>query len=332
MDFLYQFFGWMLFHIYNIVGNYGLAIIVFTILVKVLLLPLNIKQTRSMKDMQRLQPELQKLNKKYKNNKEKLNEETLKLYKTFKVNPAGGCLPILLQFPILIGLYQTLLHPEQWVFVNGTITNIDMSFLWLHDNLSFLWVNGSYSLSTPDPLYILPILAALFTFITQKFTMASAPTTNPDDPNAKTQKIMLYVMPLMIGYISISMPAGVALYWVVQNVFTFVQQFIMMRMPEPDYSVEEAERRVREAEEERKAELAAKRAATNPNAQNANKKDKTDEPKKPLTRPASNKKIHSSKSYQPPAEQRKKPSVEIPERDEAQEEAYQKAKERYDNK
>ncbi|MBU4439813.1 MAG: YidC/Oxa1 family membrane protein insertase [Acetobacterium sp.] len=320
MDFLYQIFGWILFHLYNFIGSYGISIIVFTILMKVLLLPLNIKQTKSMKDMQRLQPELQKLNKKYKNNKEKLNEETLKLYKTFKVNPAGGCLPLLLQFPILIGLYQTLLHPETWVFVNGTITNIDMSFLWIQ------------SLSNPDPYYILPILAALFTFITQKFTMASSPTTNPDDPNAKTQKIMLYVMPLMIGYISISMPAGVALYWVVQNVFTFVQQFIMMKMPQPDYSIEEAERRVREAEEERKAELAAKRAATNPNAQNANKKDKTDEPKKPLTRPASNKKIHSSKSYQPPAEQRKKPSVEIPERDEAQEEAYQKAKERYDNK
>ncbi|MBI4857723.1 MAG: membrane protein insertase YidC [Acetobacterium woodii] len=320
MDFLYQIFGWILFHLYNFIGSYGISIIVFTILMKVLLLPLNIKQTKSMKDMQRLQPELQKLNKKYKNNKEKLNEETLKLYKTFKVNPAGGCLPLLLQFPILIGLYQTLLHPETWVFVNGTITNIDMSFLWIQ------------SLSNPDPYYILPILAALFTFITQKFTMASSPTTNPDDPNAKTQKIMLYVMPLMIGYISISMPAGVALYWVVQNVFTFVQQFIMMKIPEPDISIEEAERRVREAEEERKAELAAKRAATNPNAQNANKKDKTDEPKKPLTRPASNKKIHSSKSYQPPAEQRKKPSVEIPERDEAQEEAYQKAKERYDNK
>ncbi|MDO9491503.1 YidC/Oxa1 family membrane protein insertase [Acetobacterium sp.] len=320
MEFLYQIFGWMLFQIYGIVHNYGLSIIIFTILMKVLLLPLNIKQTKSMKDMQRLQPELQKLNKKYKNNKEKLNEETLKLYKTFKVNPAGGCLPILLQFPILIGLYQTLLHPETWVFVNGSISGIDMSFLWLQ------------SLSVPDPIYVLPILAALFTFITQKFTMAASPSTNPDDPNAKTQKIMLYAMPLMIGYISISMPSGVALYWVVQNVFTFVQQFIMMRIPEPDISIEEAERRVREAEEERKADLAAKRAAANPNAPKGNKKDPSDEPKKPLTRPASNKRIQSSKSYQPTEEQRKKPSVEIPERDAAQEEAYQKAKERYDNK
>lgn len=319
MEFLYQIFGWMLFQIYGIVHNYGLSIIIFTILMKVLLLPLNIKQTKSMKDMQRLQPELQKLNKKYKNNKEKLNEETLKLYKTFKVNPAGGCLPLLLQFPILIGLYQTLLHPETWVFVNGTISGIDMSFLWLQN------------LSVPDPIYVLPVLAALFTFITQKFTMASSANTNPDDPNAKTQKIMLYAMPLMIGYISISMPAGVALYWVVQNIFTFVQQFIMMQIPEPDISIEEAERRVREAEEERKAELAAKRAAANPNAAKGSKKEPGDEPKKPLTRPASHKKVHSSKSYQPQTEQRKKPSVEIPERDAAQEEAYQKAKQRFDN-
>lgn len=324
MDFLYQIFGWMLFQIYEVVHNYGLAIIIFTIFMKVLLLPLNIKQTKSMKDMQRLQPELQKLNKKYKNNKEKLNEETLKLYKTFKVNPAGGCLPLLLQFPILIGLYQTLLNPAQWVFTPDVF-----AALMLNNGFSFLWINN---LNQPDPYYILPILAALFTFITQKFTMAASPVTNPDDPNVKTQKIMLYAMPLMIGWISISMPAGVALYWVVQNIFTFVQQFIMMRIPEPDISIEEAERRVREAEEEKRAELAEKRAATNPNAQKGNKKNKESETKKPLTRPASNKKIHSSKTYQPPVEQRKKTSVEIPERDEAQEDAYQKAKERYDNK
>ncbi len=324
MEFLYQIFGWMLYQIYGIIHNYGLSIIIFTIFMKVLLLPLNIKQTKSMKDMQRLQPELQKLNKKYKNNKEKLNEETLKLYKTFKVNPAGGCLPILLQFPILIGLYQTLLHPDKWVFPEEVY-----KALLLNDGFSFLWINN---LSVPDPIYVLPILAALFTFITQKFTMAAQPATNPDDPNAKTQKIMLYAMPIMIGYISISMPAGVALYWVVQNIFTFVQQFIMMRIPEPDYTIEEAERRVREAEEERKAELAARRAAANPNAPKGSKNDQNNEPKKPLTRPASHKKIHSSKSYQAPVEQRKKPSVEIPERDPAQEEAYQKAKERYDNK
>ncbi|MBC3797762.1 YidC/Oxa1 family membrane protein insertase [Acetobacterium tundrae] len=315
MDFLYNIFGWVLFQIFEIVHNYGWAIIIFTILTKICLLPLNIKQTKSMKDMQRLQPELQKLQKKFKNNKEKLNEETLKLYKTFKVNPAGGCLPLLIQFPILIGLYGTLKSPDLWVF-HGTIGTFDMSFLWMT------------SLSNTDPYYILPVLAALFTFITQKFTMASS-TTNPDDPNAKTQKIMLYVMPIMIGYMAINMPAGVALYWVVQNMFTFVQQFAMMRMPEPDYSIEEAERRVREAEQERKAEIAAKRAANNPYDQKKDKKKSIpdDETKKPLTRPASGKKIQQKQ-----VQQRKKPTAEIPKRDEAQEEAYQKAKERYNNK
>ncbi|KNZ42558.1 YidC/Oxa1 family membrane protein insertase [Acetobacterium bakii] len=315
MDFLYQSFGWILLQIYNIIGNYGWAIIVFTLLIKAILLPLNIKQTKSMKDMQRLQPEIQKLSKKYKNNKEKLNEETLKLYKTFKVNPAGGCLPLLIQFPILIGLYGTLRAPDVWVFPNGAIEAIDMSFLWMQ------------SLSVPDPIYVLPILAALFTFITQKFTMSTS-NMNPDDPNAKTQKIMLYAMPIMIGYISISMPAGVALYWVVQNIFTFFQQFIMMRMPEPDFSVEEAERRVAEAERERREDLAAKRAANKPDGQKSNKQI---EKKKPLTKPASNKKVQHKKNYQKPVEERKAPITEIPQRDASQEADYQKAKERYDN-
>ncbi|WKY47748.1 YidC/Oxa1 family membrane protein insertase [Eubacteriaceae bacterium ES3] len=294
MDFLYQIFGFLLLQLYNLIGNYGVSIIVFTIIVKLLLLPLNIKQTKSMKDMQRLQPELQKLNKKYKNNKEKLNEETLKLYKVYKVNPAAGCLPLLLQFPILIGLYGTLRAPETWVFSNGMIDSVNMSFLWI-DNLN-----------SPDPIYVLPILAALFTFISQKFTMANS-SMNPDDPNAKTQKVMLYMMPIMIGYISIRLPAGVALYWVVQNIFTFVQQFVMMRIPEPEISPEEAERRVQEAEKERKADLAAKRSGM---SQQDNQNDKP-ERKEPLTKPATKKKIKSNNRN----ESRKKPVSEIPERD-----------------
>lgn len=297
MDFLYQIFGFLLLQLYNLIGNYGVSIIVFTIIVKLLLLPLNIKQTKSMKDMQRLQPELQKLNKKYKNNKEKLNEETLKLYKVYKVNPAAGCLPLLLQFPILIGLYGTLREPATWVFTGGMIDSVNMSFMWI-DNLN-----------NPDPIYVLPILAALFTFISQKFTMANS-TMNPDDPNAKTQKVMLYMMPIMIGYISIKLPAGVALYWVVQNIFTFVQQFVMMRIPEPEISPEEAEYRVQEAEKERKADLAAKRAGNS--LGNQDQKDKP-ERKEPLTKPATKKKIKSNTS-----ETRKKPVSEIPQKDEDQ--------------
>ena len=295
MDFLYQAFGWILFQVYNLIGNYGVAIIVFTILMKLLLLPLNIKQTKSMKDMQRLNPELQKLSKKYKNNKEKLNEETLKLYKVYKVNPAAGCLPLLVQFPILIGLFRALREPEVYVFLNGTYETINQAFLWIPD------------LGSPDPYFILPILAALFTFVSQKMTMAGS-MTNPDDPNAKTQKIMLYIMPIMIGYISINFPAGVALYWVVQNVFTFVQQFVMLRMPVEEISPEEAERRVKEEEKEKRKELAAKRAANNPYDQK--KKKEAREDKGPLTKPVTNKKV-SNKSAKP----RNKPISEIPKRD-----------------
>ncbi len=295
MDFLYQAFGWILFQVYNLIGNYGVAIIVFTILMKLLLLPLNIKQTKSMRDMQRLNPELQKLNKKYKNNKEKLNEETLKLYKVYKVNPAAGCLPLLVQFPILIGLFRALREPEVYVFLNGTYEAINRAFLWIPD------------LGSPDPLYILPILAALFTFVTQKL-MTAASASNPDDPNAKTQKIMLYVMPIMIGYISINFPAGVALYWVVQNIFTFFQQLIMLRMPVEEISPEEAERRVKEEEQEKRKELAAKRAANNPYDQK--KKKEVREDKGPLTKPVTNKKV-SKKSSKP----RQKPISEIPKRD-----------------
>ncbi len=295
MDFLYQAFGWILFQVYNLIGNYGVAIIVFTILMKLLLLPLNIKQTKSMKDMQRLNPELQKLSKKYKNNKEKLNEETLKLYKVYKVNPAAGCLPLLVQFPILIGLFRALREPEVYVFLNGSYEAINRAFLWIPD------------LGSPDPLYILPILAAVFTFITQKL-MTAASASNPDDPNAKTQKIMLYVMPIMIGYISINFPAGVALYWVVQNIFTFFQQFIMLRMPVEEISPEEAERRVKEEEKEKRKDLAAKRAANNPYDKKKKKEDRND--KGPLTKPVTNKKISNKSS-----KSRKKPISEIPERD-----------------
>lgn len=307
MDFLYKIFGQLLYYIYDFTGNYGVAIIVFTILMKLLLLPLNIKQTKSMKDMQRLNPELQKLSKKYKNNKEKLNEETLKLYKVYKVNPAAGCLPLLVQFPILIGLFNALKNPELYVFINGTQETIIHPFLW-SANLGIqdvgFWIPD---LGSPDPYFILPILAALFTFATQKL-MTAASASNPDDPNAKTQKIMLYIMPIMIGYISINFPAGVALYWVVQNVFTFVQQFVMLRMPVEEISPEEAERRVKEEEKEKRKELAAKRAANNPYDQK--KKKEAREDKGPLTKPVTNKKV-SNKSAKP----RNKPISEIPKRD-----------------
>ncbi|MGI6108608.1 MAG: membrane protein insertase YidC [Eubacteriaceae bacterium] len=238
MEFLYKAFGWLLYLIFQFVHSYGWSIVIFTIFWKLVLLPLNIKSTKSMKETQALQPEMQKLQAKYKNNPDKLNEETMKLYKVFKVNPAGGCLPLLLQLPIIYALFGVLRNPTQYVFTNGDVSAVAQQFLWIPN------------LGDPDPWYILPILCVVFTFITQKFTMA---TQNTGGGQAEsTQKMMLYTMPIIIGITAMGMPAGVALYWVVQNMFTFLQQYFMMRKPLATLDPKEVERRMAEYDAEEK--------------------------------------------------------------------------------
>lgn len=282
MDFLYQAFGWVLLQIFNLVGNYGIAIILFTILAKLILLPLNLKQTRSMKEMQAIQPELQKLQKKYKNNPEKLNQETMKLYKLYKVSPMAGCLPLLLQLPIIYGLFGALRNPDQWVSAGVG----EAGFLWLP------------SLSAPDPWYILPILCVLLTFITQKFMMSFQQGGDPT--MQQSQKMMLYIMPLFIGFAAISMPAGVALYWVVQNIFTFIQQFFSMRKPVDLVSPEEAERRLEEAKRQEKKDKKNVRQQQSEMREQAMMAQQGKSPKKesnvtrPKTKPASKKVVRQT--------------------------------------
>lgn len=305
MDILYSIFGSILLFIFNFVQNYGVAVILFTLLVKFILLPVNLKQTRSMKEMQALQPEIAKLQKKYKNNKEKLNEETMKLYKIYKVNPMAGCLPLLLQMPILIGLFNVLKEPLKWVFTDGNASAVSQPFLWLP------------TLSDPDPIYILPILCAVLTFLTQKFTMSVQ--GNADPAQASTQKTMLYMMPLMIGFFAFSMPAGVALYWVVQNIFTFAQQIISMRKPLAKVSVEEAERRLQEAKKEKiketketrrqQSEMRENSMMAQQGKDNSNKK----EFKRPKTKPASSKITKSDSASN--ANKNRKTITKIPTRD-----------------
>ncbi|MGL4547204.1 YidC/Oxa1 family membrane protein insertase [Eubacterium aggregans] len=282
MDFLYQSFGWVLLQIFNLVGNYGIAIILFTILAKLILLPLNLKQTRSMKEMQAIQPELQKLQKKYKNNPEKLNQETMKLYKLYKVSPMAGFLPLLLQLPIIYGLFGALRNPDQWVSAGVG----EAGFL------------GLPSLSAPDPWYILPILCVLLTFITQKFMMSFQQGGGPT--MQQSQKMMLYIMPLFIGFAAISMPAGVALYWVVQNIFTFIQQFFSMRKPVDLVSPEEAERRLEEAKRQEKKDKKNVRQQQSEMREQAMMAQQGKAPKKesnvtrPKTKPASKKVVRQT--------------------------------------
>ena len=183
-------------------ANYGIAIILMTILVKALMYPLTAKQVRSMKAMQELQPALKKLQKDYKNNPQLLQQKMAELYKEAGDNPLAGCLPLLIQMPILMGVYYCLY---------GYSYSGDPTFLW------------HTSLSDTDPLYVLPILSALTTYIQQKQTMASNGQDN------QQMKIMSYMMPLFIGWISLNFPSGLVVYWVTMNLCQIAQQWYMFR-------------------------------------------------------------------------------------------------------
>ncbi len=207
MDFLANIVQQVLTVLYNFtasvgIPNLGLAIVIMTIIIKLVMFPLTKKQIQSTKAMMSIQPKMKALQEKYKDDKQRLNMELANLYKTEGVNPLAGCLPLLIQMPIMIGIFYGIRdydyagHPE-----------IVTSFLWLKD------------ISLSDPTYILPVLSALTTFIQTKQTM-------PDTGNAQN-KIMMYFMPLFIGYISLTFPAGLVLYWVVMNIMQIAQQALM---------------------------------------------------------------------------------------------------------
>ncbi len=286
MGFLYKAFGWLLYLIYSLVQNYGWSIVIFTIICKLILLPLNIKSTKSMREVQMLQPEMNRLQKKYKDNPEKLNLEMQKLYKIYKVNPMGGCLPLLLQLPIIYGLFGALRDPLQYVFQSLPQAQAEAII-----NHSWYWIPN---LANPDPYYILPILCVVFTYISQKFTMSVQGGTQEQQ---SSQKMMLYLMPLMIGFFAMSMPAGVSLYWVVQNIFTFIQQYFMLRKPVKTLDPAEVEKALRDYDKEQKQIAAEKRTSAAQARQDMmdrqmGKEPKTDKKKTTVKMtPASGKKV-----------------------------------------
>ncbi|WP_108025877.1 membrane protein insertase YidC [Melghirimyces profundicolus] len=181
---------------YEVLGSYGLAILVATVLIRLLILPLTLKQMKSSRAMQALQPEMQKIREKYKNNQQKLQEETMKLFQKHNVNPLAGCLPILIQLPILIAFYQAIMT-DQHIF-----------------KASFLWMK----LGQADPYFVLPVLAAVTTYL-QSIVMGMG-----DNPQARA---FMYIMPIMIFVLSLSFPAALALYWVYSNLFTMVQYYFI---------------------------------------------------------------------------------------------------------
>jgi len=158
--------------------------------------------------MSELQPKIKEIQEKYKNDPEKISIKTMELYKEHKINPFGGCLPMLIQLPVIFGMFTALRNPGMYVFGSEEIyRSIDTSFLWLSN------------LSDPD-LWILPITAGITTYFSS-LTMATGKSDNP------TQKMMLYMMPVMIIWWGRSFPAGLTLYWVISNLFQVIQQVLI---------------------------------------------------------------------------------------------------------
>ena len=181
-------------------SNYGVAIIILTILIKIIFWPLGNISYRSMKEMQKLQPKINELKEKYKNDKSKIGQETMAMYRSHKVNPMSGCLPILIQIPVFIGLYNTLLYAIE-----------------LRHSPFFWWIQD---LSAKDPYYITPIIMGATQFIQQKMT----PTVG--DP--MQAKIML-LMPVVFTFIFLNFPAGLVIYWLLNNILSIGQQYYINR-------------------------------------------------------------------------------------------------------
>ncbi len=254
--------GKFLYWIYNTVAfeNYGLAIIIFTIIVRAALFPLTLKQYKSTGEMQKVQPLLKEVQRKYANDKEKLNQETMKLYQEHKINPAGGCLPLLIQMPILLTLWQVITKPLTFMlgFTTETVNKLattanvakntyreidtitDFINKGLGDqvgNLNMYFPSHAFGINlgtiptwhidklAADPskivLLILPLLAVATTYLTARMSM---PKTTDKAANPMGNS-MLYISPLMTLIFSFQFPAGLALYWIAGNIFAIGQQY-----------------------------------------------------------------------------------------------------------
>lgn len=187
----------------NFTGNYGLAIVLLTVMVRVVILPLTVYQTKAMKRMQEVQPLIKEIQTKFKDQPDKLNQEMMQIYRTKGVNPFSGCLPLVIQMPFLYAIFAVL-------------SNFDPGAA----NPGFLWVP---SLNAKDPLFILPVLTVV-TMVAQSWLSGVG-----NDPN---QRMMMYMMPVLFGFFTFQMPqSGVVLYWVVSTVFGLAQQAVYPGFP-----------------------------------------------------------------------------------------------------
>lgn len=197
--------------LFNQTGSLGIAIIVFTIFTRIAMLPLTIKQLKSQKKMMILQPKLREIQRKYGKDREKVTQETLKLYKEHGTNPASGCLPLLITLPVLFGVWSAI-----QLFDTTNVVAEALRFGWIPS----LTANPKLGLSGYDPYYILPVLSIILQFITQQMAMPR----NPDPQQAQMNRIMMF-MPLMFGWFAFTIPAGAVLYMVTGSLIQMIQQY-----------------------------------------------------------------------------------------------------------
>jgi YidC/Oxa1 family membrane protein insertase len=202
--------------IYKVIPNYGIAIIILTLITKIILFPLGNKSYKSMNDMKRMQPLMTEIREKYKDDKKKMNEETMALYRTYKINPMGGCLPMVVQLPVFFALYRMLYQAIE-----------------LRHAPFFGWINDlsapdrlfqfGFSIPFMEPPYGIPVLTIVMgatMFLQQKM---SPP---PGDP---TQAKIMMFMPLIFTVIFINFSAGLVLYWLINNIFSIAQQYYIQK-------------------------------------------------------------------------------------------------------
>ena len=205
-------------------NNFGIAIIILVIIIRLLMLPVTLKQLHSTKAMSSLQPKLQEMQKKYGSDKAKLQQEMTKVYKESGVNPMGCLWPMLIQFPIWIALYQSILKalaatPEDLMGLSDRLYSSSYIIGAVPLNETFLWLN----LGQPDKYYVMAVLVAASMWILQK--MSTVPTSDPKQQSMNN--MLTWMMPLMFGFFTISFPSGLALFWLVSNLIGIITQYFI---------------------------------------------------------------------------------------------------------
>ena len=243
----FEIFAQALAAFYAVVPSLGLGIILLTVVVRLVILPLSIKQTRSMREMQRLQPEVKRIQQKYKGDRQKMNEEMMALYREHNVSPFGGCLPLLMQMPVFIGLFYVIRAPLNYL-TEGTRLATDLReqalevhrFLGLRLDCSPTWVYSD-EISAGAPCggglvalvpYLLLIGLMGFTTYYQQRQM-QVQRGGASDPQMQQMQMIGKIMPALLMFFSWTFPTGVILYWLTTNLWTIGQQRIMFRVAPP---------------------------------------------------------------------------------------------------